>query len=103
MRRNSREGRYAERVLVGVDDTGQDERIVLWLERRTGAVWVVGRAVNPQLRDSDPTKMCVRGRAPAAAASRPAGTVMVPASCDADGNFDPQRRQNGRGNAALAR
>ena len=53
MRRNSREGRYAERTLVGVDDVGAEERIVLWIERRSGAVWVVGRAVNPQLRDSD--------------------------------------------------
>ena len=56
MRRSSREGRYAERVLVGVDDVGEEERIVLWLERRPGALWVVGRAVNPQLRDSDETR-----------------------------------------------
>ena len=53
MRRSSREGRYAERVLVGVDDVGADEQIVIWIERRAGAVWAVGRAVNPQLRESD--------------------------------------------------
>jgi hypothetical protein len=53
MRKSSREGRYAERVLVGVDDVGAEERIVLWIERRAGAVWVVGRAVNPQLRESE--------------------------------------------------
>jgi len=53
MRRRSREGRYAERVLVGVEDVGEEEQIVLWIERRPGAVWVVGRAVNPQLRESD--------------------------------------------------
>ena len=53
MRRTSREGRYAERTLAGVDDVGEEERIVIWIERRPGAVWVVGRAVNPQLRDSD--------------------------------------------------
>jgi hypothetical protein len=53
MRRNVREGRYAERVLVGVDDVGREERLVFWIERRPGAVWAVGRAVNPQLRDSD--------------------------------------------------
>jgi hypothetical protein len=53
MRRSSREGRYAERVLVGVDDAGQEERIVFWIERRPGALWAVGRAVNPHLRDSD--------------------------------------------------
>ena len=53
MRRSSREARYAERSLVGVDDVGEEERIVLWIERRAGAVWAVGRAVNPQLRESD--------------------------------------------------
>jgi hypothetical protein len=56
MKRNSREGRYAERVLVGVDDVGEEERIVLWIERREGGVWAVGRAVNPQLRDSHETR-----------------------------------------------
>jgi hypothetical protein len=53
MTRSSREGRYAERTLVGVDDVGDEERIVIWIERRPGAVWAVGRVVNPQLRDSD--------------------------------------------------
>ncbi len=53
MKRTSREGRYAERELVGVDDAGQEERIVIWLERRPGAVWAVGRAVNAHLRESD--------------------------------------------------
>ena len=52
MRRSSKEGRYAERTLTGVDDVGEEERIVIWIERRPGAVWAVGRAVNPQLRDS---------------------------------------------------
>src|SRR6187431_2996308 len=56
MKRTSREGRYAERELVGVDDAGREERIVLWLERRPGAIWAVGRAVNPQLRESDETR-----------------------------------------------
>ena len=53
VRKSSREGRYAERVLFGVDDVGEEERIVIWIERRAGAVWAVGRAVNPQLRESD--------------------------------------------------
>jgi hypothetical protein len=53
MRRSSREGRYAERTLAGVDDVGREERIVIWIERRAGAMWVVGRVVNPHLRDSD--------------------------------------------------
>src|SRR4029453_14310162 len=53
MRRSSRESRYAERALVGVDDVGEEERIVVWIERRAGGVWAVGRVVNPQLRESD--------------------------------------------------
>ena len=56
MRRSSREGRYAERVLVGVDDVGAEEQLVIWIERRSGAVWAVGRAVNPQLRESDESR-----------------------------------------------
>ena len=56
MRRSSREGRYAERSLAGVDDTGAEERIVVWIERRPGGMWAVGRAVNPQLRESDETR-----------------------------------------------
>jgi hypothetical protein len=56
MRRSSREGRYAERVLVGVDDAGDEEQIALWIERRAEGVWAVARVVNPQLRDSDETR-----------------------------------------------
>ena len=39
-------------MLRGVDDAGQEERIVIWIERKPGAVWAVGRAVNPHLRPS---------------------------------------------------
>src|SRR4026209_653929 len=56
MRRSSREGRYAERVLVGVDGVGAEEQLVIWIERRAGAVWAVGRAVNPQLRESEESR-----------------------------------------------
>jgi hypothetical protein len=45
--------RFAERALQGVDDAGQEERLLYWIERRPGAVWVVGRVVNPHLRQSD--------------------------------------------------
>ncbi len=45
--------RFAERVLHGVDDGGAEERVVIWIERRPGALWAVGRAVNPQHRSSD--------------------------------------------------
>ena len=53
MRRTSREGRFAERVVSGVDDVGVEERIVIWIERKPGGLWAVGRAVNPQHRPSD--------------------------------------------------
>ena len=52
MRRKSTEGRFAERVVHGVDDAGAEETIVIWIERKQGAVWAVGRAVNPQHRPS---------------------------------------------------
>jgi hypothetical protein len=44
-------GRFAERVLHGVDDAGNDERVVIWIERKAGAIWAVGRAVNPHQRN----------------------------------------------------
>jgi hypothetical protein len=53
VRRKSTGGRFAERVLIGVDDAGADERIVIWIERKPGALWAVGRAINPQHRESD--------------------------------------------------
>ena len=53
MRRKSVGGRFAERSLIGVDDTGQEERVVIWIERKEGALWAVGRAVNPHLRSTD--------------------------------------------------
>ncbi len=41
----------------GVDDAGAEERIVIWIERKQGALWAVGRAVNPHERSSsDPRK-----------------------------------------------
>ena len=52
MRRNTPDGRCAERELRGVDDAGREERVVIWIERKEGAVWAVGRAVNPQHRPS---------------------------------------------------
>src|SRR5258707_13532752 len=56
MQVSSDRGRFAERVLHGVDDAGREERIVVWIERRAGAVWAVGRGVNPQLRNGKATK-----------------------------------------------
>jgi hypothetical protein len=53
VRRRSHAGRVAERTLSGVDDVGNEERIVFWIDRRPGALWAVGRSVNPQLRTTD--------------------------------------------------
>jgi hypothetical protein len=53
IRRRTREGRFTERTLIGVDDAGNEEQVVIWIERKAGAVWAVGRSVNPQLRRSD--------------------------------------------------
>ncbi len=53
MRRRATAGRFAERTIRGFDDRGAEERIVVWIERRAGALWAVGRAVNPQHRRSD--------------------------------------------------
>jgi hypothetical protein len=53
VRRKSTKSRFAERVVHGVDDAGAEETVVVWIERKQGAVWAVGRAVNPQHRSSD--------------------------------------------------
>jgi hypothetical protein len=53
VRRKSTAGRFAERILVGVDDAGAEERIVIWIERKAGALWAVGRSINAQHRTSD--------------------------------------------------
>jgi hypothetical protein len=46
-------GRFAERIVAGRDDGGVDERVVIWIERRPGALWAVGRMVNPQHRETE--------------------------------------------------
>ena len=51
MQASSEHGRFAERVLHGVDDAGDAETVVIWIERKPGGVWAVGRAVDPQLRE----------------------------------------------------
>jgi hypothetical protein len=53
VRRKTTEGRFAERVVHGVDDAGAVETIVIWIERKQGAIWAVGRAVNLENRASD--------------------------------------------------
>jgi hypothetical protein len=50
---SARDGRFAERVVEGRDDGGGAERVVIWIERRAGALWAVGRQVNPQHRESE--------------------------------------------------
>jgi hypothetical protein len=53
VQRKTTAGRFAERTLRGIDDAGAEERVVVWIERKEGGVWAVGRAVNPQHRPSD--------------------------------------------------
>jgi hypothetical protein len=50
---SSDRGRFAERVLHGVDDAGNEERITIWIERKPGAVWAVGRVVNLHMRNGN--------------------------------------------------
>jgi hypothetical protein len=51
--------RFAERVFHGVGEDGAREEIVIWIERRQGALWAVGRAIDlknravPQPRRDD--------------------------------------------------
>jgi hypothetical protein len=45
-------GRFAERVLHGVDSSGDPETVVVWIERKDGGIWAVGRAVNPDRRNA---------------------------------------------------
>ncbi len=52
MKASSDRGRFAERVLHGVDSNGDPETVVIWIERKEGGVWAVGRAVNPDRRPS---------------------------------------------------
>jgi hypothetical protein len=53
VRKKDSSARFSERVLRGVDHQGAEERIVIWIERQPGALWAVGRAVNPQERSND--------------------------------------------------
>ena len=53
MKRRQSSAVFAQRVLEGVDDAGVLERVVIWIERKQGAVWAVGRSVNPQHRRSE--------------------------------------------------
>ena len=42
--------KFAERILHGIGEDGRREEIVIWIERRPGAVWAVGRAIDPRNR-----------------------------------------------------
>jgi len=53
VRRRANEGRFAERSVRGVDEDGREERITIWIERKAGGVWAVGRVVNVHLRSTD--------------------------------------------------
>ena len=42
--------------MEGVDDVGVSERVVIWIERKPGALWAVGRAINPEHRPSEESR-----------------------------------------------
>jgi len=42
--------RFSERSLHGIGEDGSREEIVIWIERRPGALWAVGRAIDPNNR-----------------------------------------------------
>jgi hypothetical protein len=42
--------RFTERVVHAVGEDGTRDEIVIWIERRAGAIWAVGRAINPRNR-----------------------------------------------------
>jgi hypothetical protein len=52
VRARSSAGRLAERLVEGRDDAGRAEQIMIWIERRPGAAWAVGRMVNPTQRNA---------------------------------------------------
>ena len=51
--------RFAARTLQGIGEDGVREEILIWIERRPGALWAVGRAIDignrqtPQPRPDD--------------------------------------------------
>ena len=59
MRQAAAPGSFAERVVLeSVDDAGADERIVIWIERKPGAVWAVG----PRRQPAAPRRATSRAR-----------------------------------------
>jgi hypothetical protein len=44
--------RFTDRTLHGVGEDGSREEIVIWIERRPGALWAVGRAINLRMRSN---------------------------------------------------
>lgn len=49
--------RFAERTLRGLGEDGDRDTISIWIERRPGAVWAVGRAINVhERRTSEPRR-----------------------------------------------
>lgn len=44
--------RFAARTLEGVGEDGGREQILIWIERRPGALWAVGRAIDIENRQT---------------------------------------------------
>ncbi|HET9544744.1 MAG TPA: hypothetical protein VFO88_04135 [Gaiellaceae bacterium] len=50
MAQDSGSMRFAERTLHGLGENGDRDTISIWIERRPGAVWAVGRAIDIDAR-----------------------------------------------------
>jgi hypothetical protein len=48
-------GRFAERVLHGVDSEGGPETVVIWIERKEGGIWARPRSRGPRTTSSRAT------------------------------------------------
>ncbi len=47
---------FAKRTVQGLGEDGATERITIWIERKPGAVWAVGRAVDLDQRMNGPIR-----------------------------------------------
>jgi hypothetical protein len=52
MQHDPGEIRFAERRVRGRDDRGAEEHVSIWVERKPGALWSVGRAINVAEREN---------------------------------------------------
>ncbi len=49
--------RFAERVVRGLSEDGSPQETVVWIERRPGALWAVGRVADQRSRQAATTRL----------------------------------------------